>query len=55
VPGATDTKRVLQALADAHPDRGDFAVTRMDIHRGWGGVANVTIIGLDAVEPTRRS
>jgi hypothetical protein len=42
VPGAEVTKRVLQALGDAHPDDGDFAVTRVDIDRGWGGVVNVT-------------
>jgi len=43
VPGAAVTKRVLQALGNAHPDGGDFAVTRVDIDRGWGGVVNVTI------------
>jgi len=43
VPGAEVTKRVLQALGDAHPDDGDFTVTRVDIDRGWGGVVNVTI------------
>jgi len=42
---------VLQALADAHPDGGDFAVTRVDIHRGWGGVVNVTIFGLNPASP----
>ncbi len=43
MPGAGVTKRVLQALGDAHPDDGDFTVTRVDIDRGWGGVVNVTI------------
>ncbi len=36
-------KRVLQAVADAHPEEGSFAVTRVDIHRGWGNLVNVTI------------
>ena len=49
--GATVTKRVLQALADAHPDGGDFSLTRVDIHRGWGGVVYVTIFGVDPASP----
>jgi len=52
VVGAPITKRVLQALADAHPEGGEFAVTRVDIHRGWGGVVNVTIFGLDPARPS---
>ncbi len=36
-------KRVLQAVADAHPPEGTFAVTRVDISRGWGDLVNVTI------------
>ena len=51
VVGATVTKRVLGAVADTHPEGGDFAVTRVDIHRGWGGVVNVTIFGLDPARP----
>ena len=51
VVGATVTKRVLQALADAHPDGGDFSLTRVDIHRGWGGVVYVTIFGVDPASP----
>ena len=49
--GAPVAKRVLQALADAHPEGGDFAVTRVDIHRGRGGVVNITIFGLDPASP----
>lgn len=45
MPGAAVAKRVLQTVADAHPEGGDFTVTRVDIHRGWGGVVNVTIFG----------
>ena len=37
------SKRVLQAIADAHPENGDFAVRRVDISRGWGDLVNVTI------------
>lgn len=37
------SKRVLQAVVDAHPDDGSFAVTRVDIKRGWGNLVNVTI------------
>jgi hypothetical protein len=44
-------KRVLQAVADAHPDEGAFAVTRLDISRGWGNLVNVTIYA--AVNPAR--
>ena len=33
------------------PKVGDFAVTRVDIHRGWGGVVNVTIFGLNPGSP----
>ena len=49
--GAIVTKRVLQALADAHPDGGDFSVTRVDIHRGWGDIVYVTIFGVDPAGP----
>ena len=37
------TKEVLQALADAHPEGGSFVVTKVEIHRGWGDLVNVTI------------
>ena len=37
------SKRVLQAIAESHPDDGDFAVRRVDISRGWGDLVNVTI------------
>ena len=37
------TKRVLQAIAESHPEDGDFAVRRVDISRGWGDLVNVTI------------
>ncbi len=36
-------RRVLQAVAEAHPVEGTFAVTRVDISRGWGNLVNVTI------------
>ena len=52
VVGATVTKRVLRALADSHPDGGDGPVTRVDIHRGWGGVVYVTIFGIDPAGPS---
>jgi len=37
------SKRVLQAIAEAHPEDGSFAVRRVDISRGWGNLVNVTI------------
>lgn len=37
------SKQVLQALADAHPEGGRFVVTKVEIHRGWGDLINVTI------------
>jgi hypothetical protein len=37
------SKRVLQAIAEAHPEGGEFAVRRVDISRGWGNLVNVTI------------
>ena len=37
------SKRVLQAIAESHPEDGDFAVRRVDISRGWGDMVNVTI------------
>jgi len=43
------SKRVLQAIAEAHPDDGGFAVRRVDISRGWGDLVNVII----HVEPDR--
>ena len=36
-------KRVLEAVADAHPEEGSFAITRVDISRGWGDLINVTL------------
>ncbi len=36
-------KRALQAIADAHPDEGHFAVRQVEIRRGWGNLLNVTI------------
>jgi hypothetical protein len=40
---ASLVKRVLRAIADAHPEEGSFAVTRVDISRGWGDLVNVTL------------
>ncbi len=37
------SKRVLLAIAESHPDHGEFAVRRVDISRGWGNLVNVTI------------
>ncbi len=37
------SKEVLRAVADAHPDGGSFVVTKVEIHRGWGDLVNVTI------------
>lgn len=37
------SKEVLRALADADPDGGNFVVTKVEIHRGWGDLVNVTI------------
>jgi hypothetical protein len=37
------SKQVLDALAEAHPGQGTFAVTKVEIHRGWGDLVNVTI------------
>lgn len=37
------SKQVLRALADAHPEGGRFVVTKVEIHRGWGDLINVTI------------
>jgi hypothetical protein len=37
------SKEVLRALADAHPDDGSFVVSKVEIHRGWGDLVNVTI------------
>jgi hypothetical protein len=36
-------KRVLRAVADAHPEAGAFAVRRVEIKKGWGDLINVTI------------
>jgi hypothetical protein len=41
--GAEVTKRVLTALAEAHPAGGECAVSGFDIERGWGGVVHVRI------------
>jgi hypothetical protein len=43
VVDAQVSKEVLRALADAHPDGGSFVVTKVEIHRGWGDLVNVTI------------
>jgi hypothetical protein len=43
VVDAKVSKEVLRALADAHPDGGSFVVTKVEIHRGWGDLVNVTI------------
>lgn len=37
------SRRVLQAIADAHPREGSFTVRRVDIQRGWGDLIHVTI------------
>lgn len=37
------SRRVLQAIADAHPQEGNFAVRRVEIQRGWGDLIHVTI------------
>ncbi len=43
VVAAKVSKEVLRAVADAHPDGGNFVVTKVEIHRGWGDLVNVTI------------
>jgi hypothetical protein len=36
-------KRVLHAVAEAHPEEGGFSVARVDVSYGWGDLVNVTI------------
>ncbi len=43
--GAAVTKRILRAIAEAHPDDSDFEISRIEIRRGWGDIVNVTIHG----------
>jgi hypothetical protein len=43
--GVDVTKRVLRAIADAHPDGSGYEISRVEIARGWGDVVYVTISG----------
>jgi hypothetical protein len=46
VVAAAVTRRVLEALAHAVPDRGEDLVTRVEIRDGWAGAVHVRVHSL---------